>query len=244
MARANLTRGEPNPTRDAIASVLGRAAQPLLASQDGGPSVEKLRGKIARNLDLGWKVFLWKGLRFAGMTLVSHYRLRDVTRLGVGVRIEGRAPRIDNPGGTIVLGHDVVFSSPTTPTYIAMYPNAFLSIGDESFINDGVWFGCTERIIVGARALIGPGVRIYDNNYHDACDRRRVPPAKPVTIAEDVRIASDSTVLPGVTIGRGGIVAASSLVRDDVAPFTVVAGNPARKVDVVDPVNFGPREPT
>ncbi len=226
---------EPHaPARVVIASLL----VPLVAPRTSALGRERLRGKIARNLELGWRVFFTKSLRFARSTLASRYLLRDVNHLGVGVRVEGFAPMIDNPGGTIVIGDDVVFSAPTTPAHFAMYPKAFLSIGDESFINDGVWFGCTERITIGKRALLGPGVRIFDNNYHDTYDRRRVPPARPVTLGDDVWVASDATLLPGVTIGRGAVVAAGSLVREDVAPFSIVGGNPARQVDTIDPAAF------
>jgi acetyltransferase-like isoleucine patch superfamily enzyme len=52
----------------------------------------------------------------------------------------------------------------------------------------------------------------------------------PVTIEDDVWIGMNCTVLPGVTIGRGAIVAAGAVVRSDVAPFTIVGGVPARVI--------------
>lgn len=54
------------------------------------------------------------------------------------------------------------------------------------------------------------------------------PPARPIRIGKNVWIGFDSCVLPGVTIGDGAIVGARSVVVDDVEPYTVVAGNPAR----------------
>lgn len=51
-----------------------------------------------------------------------------------------------------------------------------------------------------------------------------------VNIGNDVWIGSDVTILSGVTIGDGAVVATRSVVTGDVAPYTIVAGNPARKV--------------
>jgi acetyltransferase-like isoleucine patch superfamily enzyme len=53
-------------------------------------------------------------------------------------------------------------------------------------------------------------------------------PAKPIRIESNVWIGFDSCVLPGVTIGEGSVVGARSVVVEDVPPYTVVAGNPAR----------------
>ena len=55
-------------------------------------------------------------------------------------------------------------------------------------------------------------------------------PARPVRIGSDVWIGFDCCILPGVTIGNGSIVGARSVVCEDVEPYTIVAGNPARVV--------------
>lgn len=53
---------------------------------------------------------------------------------------------------------------------------------------------------------------------------------KNVVVGEDVWLAANVTLLPGVTIGRGAIVGAGSVVRYDVPPYAIVAGNPAKVV--------------
>lgn len=219
-------------------------ASTVLASLLGAtsPAVRLVRGKLARNQALGVAPLLAKSLRFAATTVRSRVLLRAVNELGVGVRVDGLAPRIDNRG-TIAIGDDVIFSAPVTAIFLGVERGAFLGIGADGWINDGVWFGCTERITVGRRALIGPGVRIFDNNYHGSYDRNRRPAARPVAIGDDVWLSSDVMVLPGVTIGRGAIIAGGAVVRDDVAPFAVVAGNPARVVKVLDPSRFVVRGP-
>lgn len=200
--------------------------------------LSQLKVKIDHNLDGGLAHFVEKGLRFARSELRSRIVLRGATHVGVGVRIVGTSPRLNDLGGTVIVGDDVIFDAPITPIYFDVKPNALLSIGESSYVNDGVWFGCTERITVGDRALIGPGARFFDNPYHGLYERRARPTSRPITIADDVWIASDAIILPGVTIGRGAIVGAHAVVVTDVAAFTVVAGNPARMVHALDPKRF------
>jgi len=60
-------------------------------------------------------------------------------------------------------------------------------------------------------------------------------PARPIRIGNNVWIGFDSCVLPGVTIADGSIVGARSVVVEDVPPYTVVAGNPARVIRLIEP---------
>ncbi|MEH2171306.1 DapH/DapD/GlmU-related protein [Nostoc sp.] len=59
-------------------------------------------------------------------------------------------------------------------------------------------------------------------------------PAQPILIGSNVWIGFDACILPGVTIGEGAIVGARSVVTQDVPPYTIVAGNPARVVRHLD----------
>ncbi len=58
--------------------------------------------------------------------------------------------------------------------------------------------------------------------------------AKPVNIGDDVWIGGGATILPGVTVGKGAVVAAAAVVTKDVPPFALVAGNPARVIKKLD----------
>ncbi len=200
--------------------------------------MEKLRAKISHNLHLGLVGFAKKGVSFVTATARSRYLLREVNHLGIGVRILDLAPKIKNLGGQIIIGDDVIFDAKVTPIYLEVERDAVLNIGSNTYVNDGVWFGCTGRITIGARALIGPGVRIFDNSYHGIYQRRSLPAPRPVTIEDDVWIATNSIILAGVTIGRGAIVGANSVVSHDVPAYSIVAGNPARQINVIDPAVF------
>lgn len=130
--------------------------------------------------------------------------------------------------------------------------DARVSLGDCASMTGGRLI-CDASITIGAYSLISWNVVIMDT-YRlplDPLARRRVletiarrperviahadMPARPVSIGENVWIGFDACVLPGVTIGQGAIVGAKSVVFDDVEPFTVVAGNPARMLRRIDP---------
>ena len=68
-------------------------------------------------------------------------------------------------------------------------------------------------------------------------DRRCRPPLEshPVTIGDDVWIGYNATILKGVRVGSGAMIAPGALVLDDVASGTHVAGNPARPVGEAKP---------
>jgi acetyltransferase-like isoleucine patch superfamily enzyme len=55
-------------------------------------------------------------------------------------------------------------------------------------------------------------------------------PARPIRIDRNVWIGFDACVLPGVTIGAGSVVGAKAVVMEDVPPYCVVGGNPARLI--------------
>jgi maltose O-acetyltransferase len=96
---------------------------------------------------------------------------------------------------------------------------------------------------------ISHSVNIHDSNSHSLSAKARFAhfeqiiftghPAiledvnsAPVVIEDDVWIGFNSTILKGVTIGRGAVVGATSLVTRDVSAYTIVVGNPARAIGV------------
>jgi acetyltransferase-like isoleucine patch superfamily enzyme len=110
---------------------------------------------------------------------------------------------------------------------------------------------CDAEIEIGDYTMISWNVVLMDTRRlpQDVNERRQelecVPfrsprriestaEARPIRIGRNVWIGFDACVLPGVTIGEGSIVGARSVVTEDVAPFTIVAGNPARFIRHLD----------
>ena len=87
-------------------------------------------------------------------------------------------------------------------------------------------------VTIGNNVFIGPNCGIYTINHALLPDQRNagVMKAAPVTIGNDVWLAADVKVLPGVTIGDGAVIGAGSVVTRDIPPRVLAAGNPCRVI--------------
>jgi galactoside O-acetyltransferase len=107
-----------------------------------------------------------------------------------------------------------------------------IELGRNVFINRGVNITARERISIGDNALIGPYV-VLNSGSHEFSDphqliRDQGHRRAPIRVEQDVWIGAHATILPGVIVGQGGVVAAGAVVTRSVEPYTVVAGVPAR----------------
>lgn len=91
---------------------------------------------------------------------------------------------------------------------------------------------------IGARVLFGPFVSIFAATHETGVQSRRdgVEYAMPVVIGDDCWVGGNTTIMPGVTIGRGCTIGAGSVVTRDIPDFSVAVGSPARVVKSVAPV--------
>lgn len=105
-----------------------------------------------------------------------------------------------------------------------------LVFGERVFVNSGCRFQDQGGITIGDEALIGHNVVIATLNHSLDPSRRATTEPAPVRIGARVWVGANATVLPGVTIGEGSIVAAGAVVTKDVPPRTVVTGVPARPI--------------
>ncbi len=117
-----------------------------------------------------------------------------------------------------------------------------LEIGDDTGIGHRTEFIVGTTITIGRHVMIANRVSLlgFDGHPLDPLARaRHEPPGAegvgPITVKDYAWIGSDCTIQKGVTIGRGAVVAAGSVVKSNIADLTVVSGNPARPVWKIEP---------
>lgn len=104
------------------------------------------------------------------------------------------------------------------------------SINIGSVIGEGTMIDM--NVVLGGRATVGKNCHIGAGTV--LAGVIEPPSAKPVVVEDDVVIGANAVVLEGVTVSKGAVVAAGAIVIDDVPPYTVVAGTPARVIKEID----------
>ena len=108
------------------------------------------------------------------------------------------------------------------------------SVGNFSFIGPKCWLAVDDLKIGNWVMLAGQVSIVGGDHRHDVVGIPTVQAnrgiSKPVVIEDDVWVGHRATIMHGVTLGEGSIVAAGSLVTKDVPPFTIVGGCPATKI--------------
>jgi acetyltransferase-like isoleucine patch superfamily enzyme len=152
-------------------------------------------------------------VRLARYRLNRRFALRENVRLGrnvhIGIGSSLWAPR------ELVVGDDVYIGNGCTIEVDG-------TIGDDVLIANAV--GIVGRFDHAVRQ-VGTPVRRADwvGDHPERLSR-------PVAVGDDVWIGYGAVVLSGLAVGRGAVVAAGSVVASDVAPYDIVAGNPARPI--------------
>ncbi|ELP5730582.1 acyltransferase [Vibrio vulnificus] len=104
-----------------------------------------------------------------------------------------------------------------------------VEVGSNTTINKNCYLDGRGRIRIGSHVSISPRVRIITAS-HDINSKDFSLVTDAVMLEDYVWVCSDVTILPGVTIGKGAVVAACSVVTKDVPAYSVVAGNPAKVI--------------
>ncbi|MEP7098510.1 MAG: acyltransferase [Dokdonella sp.] len=172
----------------------------------------------------------------ARMSLIRGLELAD------GVMFKGMPSIAIAPGASIRIEREVLINSSNAGYHVNMHspvklladrPGAHIHIGEETRIH-GSCIHAYSSITIGKRCLIAANCQIIDCNGHelsfDDVDRRidTTSSSDPVVIDDAVWIGANCIILPGVHIGRGSVIAAGSVVANDIPPMVIAGGNPAR----------------
>lgn len=162
----------------------------------------------------------------------------DLTHLKIELRGQYTAP-------VVKIGNDNLLSA----TFVVETSKGKITVGNNTFLGGG-FFVCAEEIVIGSDVMFSWGCTVIDTNAHslnwehrrqDVRDWKKGTDegvigkykdwthvaSKKIEIKDKAWIGFNVIILKGVTIGEGAVVAAGSVVTKDVAPYTLVGGNPA-----------------
>lgn len=113
--------------------------------------------------------------------------------------------------------------------FASVYKVSGIQIGKDSIIGEWAVLDGRDKLTIGDHVDIATGVMIY-NSQHDINDPEFNAETSPVEIGDFVFIGPRAIILPGVSIGKGAVVAAGAVVTKSVSPFAIVGGVPAQVI--------------
>ena len=149
-------------------------------------------------------------------------------------------PKHISLGSQLYIGKDIVWE--VYDNYRGQVFAPQLSFGDGCSFGDGGHISCINRISIGNGVRIGRKVFITDNSHGNTdlalldtpANLRPLYSKGPVTIEDNVWIGEMTCILPGVSIGKGSIIGANSVVTKDIPAYCLAAGNPAVVIKKID----------
>ena len=132
----------------------------------------------------------------------------------------------------VKLVFDINHTMPYTEEYDNLVCATMVTIGNNVMIMGGCLMMSRGGITIDDDVMIAANTQLISNN-HDLHDHALLI-CKPVHICRNAWIGAGATILPGVTVGENAVVAAGAVVTKDVAPNTIVGGNPARFIKNID----------
>jgi acetyltransferase-like isoleucine patch superfamily enzyme len=108
-------------------------------------------------------------------------------------------------------------------------------LGRDVFIGSFAWISATRPVIIGDDSVIGPGLYLMTGDHHFSTPGESHSAPSPgrsagVTIGRNVWIGARVTILRGVKIGDGAVIAAGSVVTRDIPGYVIAMGVPAKPV--------------
>lgn len=129
----------------------------------------------------------------------------------------------------------------SVPQTLKMFPPFYtdfgknIRVGERVFINACCHFQDHGGVTLGDDCLVGHNVVFATLNHGIAPEERASMLPAPIVVGRNVWIGSNSTLLPGVTVGDHAVIAAGSVVTKDVPAGTIVGGVPAKPIRRIEP---------
>lgn len=118
-----------------------------------------------------------------------------------------------------------------TPPFFCDY-GYNIDLGRNAYFNYNCIVLDVAPVRIGSNTLFGPGVHIYTATHPMSATERRtgLEMGKPVSIEDDVWVGGGAIICPGVTVGKGSVIGAGSVVTRNIPPGVFAAGNPCRVI--------------
>lgn len=175
----------------------------------------KGEGKLVTTSDVFLKLKRSALLRLGGNLVIGGNSLGINNRSSI-LRMDDNTELIADGCFSFYYGADIV-----------LFKGAKLRLGKGGFINSDCKIRCHESISIGDYCAISHDFTIMDSDAHKI---NGVKSVKPIVIGNHVWIGTRVTILKGVNVGDGAIIAAGAVVTKDVSANTMVAGVPARVI--------------
>ncbi len=111
-----------------------------------------------------------------------------------------------------------------------------ITVGDNFYANMDCIFLDVNRVTIGNNVMVGPRVGFYTAGHPIVADIRieDLEFGSPIVVEDNVWIGGSAVILPGVTIGKNAIVGAGAVVTKDVPANSIVGGNPAKVIRMIN----------
>ena len=174
---------------------------------------------------------LRKHLKFKTIHHIRAFKWRSkLGRLGKRVHLDKNIELMRFPKN-IFIGDDVVVKEGAR--ICSCNESATITIGDRTTVGYHTFIFASSNISIGNDCLIAPFVYLVDSNHQikrEPLINQQPNETAPITINDDVWIASNVTILKGVEIGKGAVIAANSVVNKSIPPYEIWGGSPAKKI--------------
>jgi len=194
--------------------------------------ITKVKRRVSRTKEPSFRSYVRDAAAITVQSAQGLLYLRSCNDVGVGARVTGQSPSIEN-AGRISIGSFLNLFCEIAPVAFSTGLNGSIEIGDSAFINFGTIISAQKSVKIGKRVLIGPYCVISDTEVSPGPSE--ISGGEAIEIGDQTWLAARVTVLPGSRIGAGSVIKAGSVVAGYIPPGVIAGGVPARVLKQLGP---------